>query len=180
MPTSPSNHVAKCLVYYHPDDPEDLRSAQESKLQELYQACMQTGHELLLEVIPPSGSTVDASTIARAMSNIYACDIFPDWWKIAPPGDSDAWDKISAVINEHDPIAVASSCWASTPAKKSCRKGSPPPTARIFARASPSVEASSKNPAEDWFAGTINDDEAVRILSDNYRRIIDLWNNRNT
>src|SRR6185436_13016508 len=35
----PTEHVAKCLVSYHPDDPPALRDAQLERLRALQQAC---------------------------------------------------------------------------------------------------------------------------------------------
>ena len=55
----PREHVVKCLVHYHPDDDvENLRLEQEARLKELFCTTRRalTGHELLLEVIPPRGS----------------------------------------------------------------------------------------------------------------------------
>ena len=49
----PSEHVAKCLVFLHPDDPAQLRDAHIEQLRALARACAATGRELLIEVIPP-------------------------------------------------------------------------------------------------------------------------------
>jgi hypothetical protein len=49
----PLEHVVKCLVFYHPDDPAALRAEQDALLLEVWQACNKSGHELLLEVILP-------------------------------------------------------------------------------------------------------------------------------
>ncbi|NEN67663.1 DUF2090 domain-containing protein, partial [Escherichia coli] len=45
----PLEHVVKCLVFYHPDDPAALREEQDALLLEVWQACNKSGHELLLE-----------------------------------------------------------------------------------------------------------------------------------
>ncbi len=49
----PHEHVVKCLVQYHPDAPIEERLEQEAQLRALYDAVQASGHELLLEVIPP-------------------------------------------------------------------------------------------------------------------------------
>ena len=49
----PREQVIKCLLHYHPDDPVDLRLEQEARVRELWEATRESGHELLLEVIPP-------------------------------------------------------------------------------------------------------------------------------
>jgi len=49
----PREQVVKCLLNYHPDEPVELRLDQEARLQELWEATRESGHELLLEMIPP-------------------------------------------------------------------------------------------------------------------------------
>jgi 5-dehydro-2-deoxygluconokinase len=100
----PLNHVVKCLVFYHPDDPPELRDRQERQLLRLFDACRKTRHELLLEVIMPPESTVDSTTIARAVRRLYAIGIRPDWWKLEPIADPAAWREIEAVVSEEDPL----------------------------------------------------------------------------
>ncbi len=100
--TWPLEHVVKCLVHYHPDDPIDLRLAQERQVQELYQACLASGHELLLEVIPPKNSACDNDTLRRAVQRFYHLGIRPDWWKL-PPMPAAAWTAVGQVIHQFDP-----------------------------------------------------------------------------
>jgi 5-dehydro-2-deoxygluconokinase len=70
----------------------------------LFSACRQTGHELLLEIIPPSHQTVDDQTTARALARLYDLGIRPDWWKLEPSSDKAAWENIVAVVEERDPL----------------------------------------------------------------------------
>ncbi len=63
----PSEHVAKCLVSYHPDDDATLRDEQLASLQALQAACIATDRELLIEVIPPRELASDDDTLARAL-----------------------------------------------------------------------------------------------------------------
>ena len=98
--TWPQNHIVKCLVFFHPDDEVNLRNEQEQKVMDLYQACCETGHELLLEIIPPVGSLVNDETLSRSIERFYNLGIFPDWWKLPSPSES-AWKNISKVIRVH-------------------------------------------------------------------------------
>ena len=43
------------------------------------------------------------------------------------------------------------------------------------AKASPSAGRSSAQPAEDWLAGRINDQQAIQAMAAGYRRLIDGW-----
>jgi len=59
----PREHIAKCLVKYHPDDDIDNRLEQEAQLRTLYDAVQASGHELLLEIIPPKELPRDDDTV---------------------------------------------------------------------------------------------------------------------
>ena len=65
----PSEHVAKCLVFYHPDDPSEHRLEQEAQVRALYEATRVSGHELLLEVIPPKDRT-QPDTVYRSLQAV--------------------------------------------------------------------------------------------------------------
>ena len=62
----PPEQVVKCLVRLHPDEPVEDRLEQETQLLALHDAVQASGHELLLEVIPPRRWPVDADTTVRA------------------------------------------------------------------------------------------------------------------
>ncbi|MEM6729638.1 MAG: PfkB family carbohydrate kinase, partial [Pseudomonadota bacterium] len=99
----PRTHCVKCLVSWHPDDPEALRQEQEARLVELYEVTRAERLELLLEIIPPAGSDIARDTVARAMEQIYALGITPDWWKLKAPDDPASWYAWEKVIPAHDP-----------------------------------------------------------------------------
>ncbi len=171
----PVEHCVKCLVFYHPDDPEDLRSAQEQKVQVLFDACRTTRHELLLEVIPPKESTVDETTVPRALQRFYDLGVFPDWWKLQAPASDAGWSKLTEVIAGNDPYCrgvlllglgapedVLGKAFA-TAARHSICKG--------FAVG----RSIFGGPAESWFAGDMTDEQALAAMSNAYSRLIELW-----
>jgi 5-dehydro-2-deoxygluconokinase len=171
----PANHVVKCLVYYHPDDEADLRERQERQLLRLFDACRKTGHELLLEVIVPSTMPTSATTVATAIRRLYAIGVRPDWWKLEPAANSEAWRHIETAISECDPL---------------CRGvvllGLSAPEAELIA----SFEVAApfnivkgfavgrtifQDAARDWFANRISDEEAIETLAHNLRRLVTAW-----
>ena len=172
----PAEHCVKCLVFYHPDDPQALRTEQERQVLILADACRRTGHDLLLEVIPGKSDTpVDEQTLARSIERFYALGVYPDWWKLPHPGSDVAWTAISAAISAHDPH---------------CRGvlllGLDAPehelvAAFAMARRHPVCKGFAVGrtifgpPAEDWLAGRINDQQAIRAMAAGYRRLIDAW-----
>src|SRR5207245_9488301 len=98
----PRDHVVKCLVRFHPDDPAVLRAEQENQLRALYGAVQESGHELLLEVIPPTEPPCDDRTIARALDRIYEIGIYPEWWKLAPMS-RESWKQVDDLVARRDP-----------------------------------------------------------------------------
>ncbi|MEO6609714.1 MAG: 5-dehydro-2-deoxygluconokinase, partial [Aestuariivirga sp.] len=99
----PVTHTIKCLAFYHPDDPQELKDEQAQKLRTLYEAATKVGRELLIEIIASKNGPMDKTTIARAMTELYALGIKPDWWKLEPQADQAAWNEIGKVIDRHDP-----------------------------------------------------------------------------
>ncbi len=171
----PEEHVTKCLVSYHPDDEPPLRQQQEDALLDLYHACRKTGHELMLEIIPPPGSGIDAGTLPRALERLYARGVFPDWWKLQPIPDDGAWQALEDVISHHDthcrgvlllgldaPVRELERHF-SVAAKQSICKG--------FAIG----RSIFSEPAKAWFLEETDDDGLVAAVAGNYRRLNELW-----
>ncbi|WP_321858414.1 bifunctional 5-dehydro-2-deoxygluconokinase/5-dehydro-2-deoxyphosphogluconate aldolase [Paraburkholderia tropica] len=100
----PIGHTVKCLVQFHPDEPIEQRLEQEAQLRALYDAVQASGHELLLEVIPPKldGKPNPPGTIARALKRLYNIGLYPEWWKLEPL-DAAQWREVDALIAERDP-----------------------------------------------------------------------------
>ncbi|HUB91538.1 MAG TPA: 5-dehydro-2-deoxygluconokinase [Dyella sp.] len=101
----PREHTVKCLVQFDPDGDAETRLEQETQLHTLYAAVKQSGHELLLEVIPPAnpaGSGTPGERVLRAMKRFYNLGIRPEWWKLKPLPAAD-WAAIDALIGERDP-----------------------------------------------------------------------------
>ncbi|WDD94460.1 5-dehydro-2-deoxygluconokinase [Burkholderia sp. FERM BP-3421] len=100
----PAEHIVKCLVQYHPDEPLEQRLEQETQLRALYDAVQASGHELLLEVIPArhTGLPHAPDTVYRALKRLYNLGIQPEWWKLAPL-DAVQWQAVDQLIAERDP-----------------------------------------------------------------------------
>jgi 5-dehydro-2-deoxygluconokinase len=171
----PVNQVVKCLVHYHPDDEEELRAAQERQLLRLFDACRKTHHELLVEVILPSGMESDPGTIAAALRRLYAIGVRPDWWKLEPVADSEAWRQIEAVIMDCDPY---------------CRGvvllGLSAPEEELvgcFATAAPFAVVKGfavgrtifYDAARDWLTNRLTDEEAVAMLAGKLSSLVAAW-----
>ena len=171
----PLNHVVKCLVFYHPDDPQDLRERQERQMLRLFDACRKTRHELLLEVIAPSGMPVDSTTAARSLSQIYALGIRPDWWKLEPVADAEAWRQIQAVIQANDPhcrgVVLLGLSAPQEELLASFATAAPFKAVKGFAVGRTIFHETAKA----WFAGQIDDQAAIGELAAKLRYLVEAW-----
>jgi len=175
MRTWPAQHVAKCLVFYHPDDAEELRRANIVQIEAVAHACAAMGRELLLEVIPPARTPAGTRTVARAMEHVYGAGIRPDWWKLPPDSDPSEWGAIDAVIARHDPLCrgvLVLGMQASTEILRATfAAATTSPRVRGFA-----VGRSIFAPAaEHWFAGRWTDAQVVDDVARRYEDMVSNW-----
>ena len=99
----PLTQVVKCLLNYRCSDPEELRREQEQQVLRLFDACRQSRHELLLEIIVSGNGQVEPGETARVMERFLQLGVRPDWWKLEPCADPDEWQEINRVIEAYDP-----------------------------------------------------------------------------
>jgi 5-dehydro-2-deoxygluconokinase len=171
----PVNHVVKCLVHYHPEDEPDLRERQERQLLRLFDACRKTRHELLVEVIVPTGMGSTVTTVARALRRFYAIGVRPDWWKLEPAADPAAWRHIEAAVLDCDPLCRGVVLLGlSAPESElidSFEAAAPFGIVKGFAVG----RTIFYEVARDWFAGRIGDDAAVEALAGKLTGLVDAW-----
>jgi 5-dehydro-2-deoxygluconokinase len=171
----PQEQVVKCLAFYHPDDDPKLRQNQEAKMLALYQACRETSHELLLEIIPPADTDVIEDTLARALDNLYVRGIFPDWWKLPPQATTAAWAQIAAVIEKHDPLCRGIVLLGLGASEDELKRGFELASGQPLCKGFAVGRSVFQSPAEQWFAGTIGDNDVIEQVGANYSRLIQLW-----
>ncbi|MGY0219424.1 bifunctional 5-dehydro-2-deoxygluconokinase/5-dehydro-2-deoxyphosphogluconate aldolase [Endozoicomonadaceae bacterium StTr2] len=175
----PQEHVVKCLVFYHTADQHELRLRQERQLAELFQACCMSGHELLLEIIPPAGSEQNDDTLADALTRLYNLGIRPDWWKL-PAMPAAAWEKVSAVIKNRSPhcrgvvmlgldapLDELTACFRQSAGFDICKGFTVGRT--LFGA-----------PSRQWFAGEINDQQFIDAVAANYSQLVAAWRSSRT
>ncbi|MCE3290086.1 MAG: iolC [Caulobacter sp.] len=171
----PLNHVVKCLVFYHPDDPPTLREAQERQLVRLADACRKTRHEFLLEVIAPKGMPVDAGTIADCLQRFYALGIKPDWWKLEPSDDVAAWRNIEAVIQRNDPwcrgVVLLGLSAPIEDLMASIKVAATIPIIKGFAVG----RTIFYDVARDWLAGRMGDSAAIAAMATRFDTLTKAW-----
>lgn len=171
----PVDHCIKCLCFYHPDDPAELKQEQQEKLRALFEAARKVGRELLVEIIAGKHGALKDDTIPRALEEIYALGIKPDWWKLEPQASAAAWADIGAVIEKNDPwcrgvvllgldapqaeLEAAFAATADAPVVKGFAVGR-----TIFAEV-----------AEKWLGGTMSDDDAISEMARRFESLTEAW-----
>ncbi len=171
----PIDHCIKCLCFFHPDDDDALKRAQTEKLLALCQAARKIGRELLIEIIAGKHGPLDDTTVARALAELYASGIKPDWWKLEPQTSPAAWRAIDRTIAANDPWcrgvvllgldAPAEALEAAFAATRSANSVKGFAVGRtIFGDA-----------ARAWFAGELDDDGAVERMAARFAALTRAW-----
>ncbi len=173
----PVIQTVKCLCFYHPDDPADLKARQERELVRVFDAARTVGRELMVEIIAGKHGAIAEDTVARVLERLYTLGIRPDWWKLEPQAGAAAWGRIDRTIAEHDP---------------QCRGvvmlGLDAPEADLvrgfaLAAGSRSVKGFAVGrtifgeAAAAWLAGRIDDAAAIDDMAARFARLVAAWRN---
>ena len=172
--TWPREQVVKCLVRLHPDEPVEDRLEQETQLLALHDAVQASGHELLLEVIPPHRWPVDADTTVRALRRIYNLGIHPEWWKLAPMS-KETWQRVDTLIAERDPycrgVVILGLQASVEQLAVAFRDAALARTCRGFVVGRTIAHA----PARAWLSGEIDDPTLVARVLSNFAALARAW-----
>jgi 5-dehydro-2-deoxygluconokinase len=171
----PLNHVVKCLMLYHPDDPAELRERQERQALRLFDACRATRHELLIEVIASKNGAVDAQTGARAIQRFYDLGIRPDWWKLEPVSDAETWSNIERSITSNDPLCRGVVVLGLSAPQNELVQSFAPAARCGIVKGFAVGRTIFNGAAARWFKGEIDDAAAVDALSANLAELVDAW-----
>ncbi len=172
----PVTHTIKCLTFYHPDDPQELKAQQAQKLRTLYEAARKVGRELLVEIIASKNGPMDNDTIARAMTELYALGIKPDWWKLEPQASSQAWDEISKVIDIHDPLCRGIVLLGLEAPAEELAKGFKAVAGQKYVRGFAVGRTIFNEAANEWLRGSISDEAAVTMMAEKFGNLVQIWN----
>ncbi|MEC7941780.1 MAG: 5-dehydro-2-deoxygluconokinase [Pseudomonadota bacterium] len=172
--TWPIEHIVKCLVFYHPKDDSTLKAQQEEMLLEVYHACCQSGHELLIELILPPTMPQDDEFITQGIEHIYSHGIKPDWWKL-PGLKKDSWLVVEELIKTNDEhcngVVVLGLDKPLTELSKSFEEAKCCSIVKGFAVG----RTIFGRPSQAWLSKEIDDQTFKSRVKDNYINLISAW-----
>lgn len=175
LATWPAGHVIKCLAFYHPDDPIELRLAQERQLRELYLNAHSLDRDLLLEIICSGGGrAIDDKTMTRAIKRLYNLGLRPAWWKLEPQSPA-SWRNITEVIAERDPWCNGVLMLGLDAPEATLQKAFEDVAGIELCRGFAVGRSIFNHAARAWFAGTMSDEAAVDDIANRYQRLIASW-----
>ncbi|WP_226100362.1 5-dehydro-2-deoxygluconokinase [Dickeya oryzae] len=173
----PLEQVVKCLVFFHPEDDSPLRLAQERQVSEVYRACCQSGHELLLEVILPADMPRSDDLYLRAIQRFYNLGVRPDWWKL-PPLSASGWQRLEALLAERDPYCRGVVILGLDAPIETLRQGFNAAAGQSVVKGFAVGRTLFAQPAQQWLRGDIDDQQLIADIKDNYLHLIALWRQR--
>jgi 5-dehydro-2-deoxygluconokinase len=169
----PAGQVVKCLAFYSASDPADLRERQERQLLRLAAACRETGHELLLEILPPDGAGLPDT--AASLRQLYQAGIKPDWWKLAPSGSESAWNDIVRTIETHDPLCRGIVLLGlSAPIDELAKSFETAARFRLI-KGFAVGRTIFHDVAREWLHGSLGDKEAVERMAARLSQLVTAW-----
>ncbi|USW94379.1 5-dehydro-2-deoxygluconokinase [Pseudomonas proteolytica] len=171
----PQEQIIKCLVQFHPDDEPLLRLEQEAQLKALYQAAQTSGHELLLEVVPPKDHpSTYPDVLYRSLKRLYNLGIYPAWWKIETQ-TAEQWRKLDELIEERDPYCRGVVLLGLNAPADSLAEGFQQASQSRTCRGFAVGRTIFQEPSRAWMAGEIDDETLIQQVQQTFEQLIQAW-----
>ncbi len=171
----PKEQIIKCLVQFHPDDEPLLRLEQEAQIRGLYEASQVSGHELLLEIIPPKDHpSTHPDVLYRAIKRLYNLGIYPAWWKIESPSAAE-WEQLDSLIQERDPYCRGVVLLGLNAPIEALAEGFRNAKASATCRGFAVGRTIFQEPSRAWLAGDIDDQTLIAQVRTTFETLITAW-----
>ena len=168
-------HVAKVLVWQHPDDPEDLRAEQCATLSRLQAGCRAAEVEWMLEVVPPAKTGHDDEVLRRAVEQMYDAGLTPDYLKLPVLETQGGWDRLSDLVRTRDRWCRGVVVLGLDRPFDGLRAGLELAAQQDLCAGFAVGRTVFGETARAWFAGEIADPEAVDAMAGNFDRIVAIF-----
>jgi 5-dehydro-2-deoxygluconokinase len=172
----PVTHTIKCLAFYHPDDPAELKTEQAQKLRTLYEAARKVGRELLVEIIAGKHGSMKDDTVSRALAELYALGIKPDWWKLEPQATGAAWSNIEKVIKTNDPYCRGIVLLGLDAPEDDLARAFATTAGHSTIKGFAVGRTIFSTVAESWLAGKTDDSNATSEMAERFANLVNVWN----
>ncbi len=171
----PVHHVIKCLVFYHPDDPVELRYEQEQRVRELYAAALALDRDVMLEIISARRDRpLEADTTVRVLKRFYNLGIRPAWWKLESQSAA-SWRAIGELIEARDPWCNGVLLLGLDAPEESLQVSFADAAHTAICRGFAVGRSIFGNAANGWLRGATSDEAAIEDMASRYRRLIEFW-----
>lgn len=170
----PETHVVKCLALYHPDDPPELRAAQDVALVQTGEAARRLGRALLIELVASPFGPVGEATLADTLAHLYALGLHPDWWKLEMQSAA-SWRRIEAVIRHNDPDCRGVLVLGRDAGDDDLANGIATAAAAPIVAGFAIGRAIWQEAAERFCSGAIDEAAARDMMIERFRAMVSLW-----
>jgi 5-dehydro-2-deoxygluconokinase len=171
----PVDHCIKCLSFYHPDDPAELKDEQLAKIRQAYDASRKVGRELLVEIIAGKHGALDDHTIARAIEEVYATGVKPDWWKLEPQASAAAWRNIEIAIGRNDAFCRGIVLLGLDAPLDDLKVAFHAVADARMVKGFAVGRTITSHACERWLAGSMGDQEAIDDMAARFAVLCDAW-----
>lgn len=151
-----------------------MKRVQQQRIKELFAACCQSGHELLLELILPQEMASSDGDTVRAMREIYDLGVYPDWWKLSPP-DGAEWDALEALLDECDPWCHGVVLLGLNRPTAELVSGFGNAVGRKYCKGFAIGRSIFSAPALQWLAGAMDDEALCSAVAANFANMVVQW-----
>ena len=170
----PTGVTAACRCQYHPQDPRELREAQERNLLRLAAACRAQGRELLLEISSGGAGALQGDSDARALTRLYELGIRPDWWALEPQRRDTSWGSCARVIGASDPYCRGVLVTLRVPFVEQVplvTAAAASPVVRGFIAGSSMID----DVAAAWLSGQKSAESVTALITQRFRALVEAW-----
>jgi 5-dehydro-2-deoxygluconokinase len=171
----PHTHIAKLMVYAHPDDPEEIADPQWRRMTDFIAASAATGRAVLVEFQAPSPMVADGTYLRAMLSAAYERGIAPRWWKLPPVADASAWNDVAAMVAAADPtcegIVVLGQDAGAAAVEAALATAAGQPLVRGFAVGRAIFAASLQR----WLRNDLADEGLIDDVCQRFVAMVDAW-----
>src|SRR5690606_1275635 len=141
----------------------------------LFQAAQISGHDLLLEIIPPKDETKNRDDqIISAIQRLYELGVLPEWWKIEAL-TSDSWKLLDEIIKRNDPYCKGVVLLGLAAPLESVANGFEVAAKWPVCKGFTVGRSIFHEPGKAWLEESIDDNQLKALVRQNFEYLIEAW-----